>query len=106
MALSEMRTEAGAVDDAATFAARAAEAAVSSGDNVLQGRAWMTMGDAYYESEPAESAASYKRALTAWGDSEDTASMEAIGDFDHRDSEGFLGVLGVGARVLNTSGQV
>ena len=38
--------------------------------------------------------------------SEDTASMEAIGDFDHRDSEGFLGVLGVGARVLNTSGQV
>ena len=37
--------------------------------------------------------------------SEDTASMEAIGDFDHRDSEGFLGVLGVGARVLNRSGQ-
>jgi len=37
--------------------------------------------------------------------SEDTASMEAIGDFDHRDSEGFLGVLGVSARALNTSGQ-
>ena len=37
--------------------------------------------------------------------SEDTASMEDIGDFDHRDSEGFLGVLGVGARALNTSGQ-
>ena len=37
--------------------------------------------------------------------SEDTASMEAIGDFDHRDSEGFLGVLGVGARALKTSGQ-
>ena len=30
--------------------------------------------------------------------SEETASMEAIGDFDHGDSEGFLGVLGVGAR--------
>lgn len=38
--------------------------------------------------------------------SEDTASMEAIGDFDHRDSEGFLGVLGVGVRALSTSGQV
>jgi argininosuccinate synthase len=36
---------------------------------------------------------------------EDTASMEAIGDFDHRDSEGFLGVLGVSARVLNQAGQ-
>ena len=30
--------------------------------------------------------------------SEETASMEAIGDFDHSDSEGFLAVLGVGAR--------
>ena len=38
--------------------------------------------------------------------SEDTASMEAVGDFDHRDSEGFLGVLGVSARALNSSGQV
>jgi argininosuccinate synthase len=38
--------------------------------------------------------------------SEDTASMEAVGDFDHRDSEGFLGVLGVGARALNSSGQI
>ena len=37
--------------------------------------------------------------------SEDTASMEAIGDFDHRDSEGFLGVLGVGARALKKAGQ-
>ncbi len=37
---------------------------------------------------------------------EDAASMEAIGEFDHQDSEGFLGVLGVSARVLNTSGQV
>lgn len=37
--------------------------------------------------------------------SEDTASMEAIGDFDHRDSEGFLGVLGVSARALNHAGQ-
>ncbi len=38
--------------------------------------------------------------------SEDTASMEDIGDFDHRDSEGFLGVLGVSARALNKAGQV
>ena len=30
--------------------------------------------------------------------SEETASMEAMGDFDHADSEGFLAVLGVGAR--------
>lgn len=37
--------------------------------------------------------------------SEDTASMEAIGDFDHRDSEGFLGVLGVSARALHQAGQ-
>ena len=38
--------------------------------------------------------------------SEDTASMEAIGDFDHRDSEGFLGVLGVSARALQQAGQI
>jgi len=38
--------------------------------------------------------------------SETTASMEAVGDFDHQDSEGFLGVLGVGARALNTAGQI
>ena len=37
--------------------------------------------------------------------SEDTASMEDIGDFDHKDSEGFLGVLGVSARALNQAGQ-
>ncbi len=37
--------------------------------------------------------------------SEDTASMEAVGDFDHRDSEGFLGVLGVSARALHSAGQ-
>ena len=37
--------------------------------------------------------------------SEDTASMEDVGDFDHSDSEGFLGVLGVGARALNQAGQ-
>ena len=37
--------------------------------------------------------------------SEDTASMEDIGDFDHRDSEGFLGVLGVSARALNQAKQ-
>jgi len=38
--------------------------------------------------------------------SEETASMEAIGDYDHRDSEGFLNVLGVGARAAHTSGQI
>ena len=31
--------------------------------------------------------------------------MEAIGDFDHGDSEGFLGVLGVGARASAVAGQ-
>ena len=38
--------------------------------------------------------------------SEDTASMEDIGDFDHQDSEGFLQVLGVSARALNLAGQI
>ena len=37
--------------------------------------------------------------------SETTASMEGVGDFDHKDSEGFLGVLGVSARALKSSGQ-
>lgn len=37
--------------------------------------------------------------------SEETASMEAIGDFNHADSEGFLAVLGVGARALSVAGQ-
>ena len=37
--------------------------------------------------------------------SEDTSSMEDVGEFDHRDSEGFLGVLGVSARALNRAGQ-
>ncbi len=32
--------------------------------------------------------------------SEETASMESVGDFDHKDSEGFLSVLGVGARAV------
>lgn len=38
--------------------------------------------------------------------SEDTASMEAVGEFDHRDSQGFLGVLGVSARALHSAGQI
>ncbi|MCX6746163.1 MAG: argininosuccinate synthase [Candidatus Parcubacteria bacterium] len=38
--------------------------------------------------------------------SESTASMEKIGSFNHQDSEGFLGVLGVGARALNAAGQI
>lgn len=38
--------------------------------------------------------------------SEATASMEDVGEFDHRDSQGFLGVLGVSARALNTAGQI
>ena len=37
--------------------------------------------------------------------SADTASMEDVGEFDHVDSQGFLGVLGVGARALQRSGQ-
>ena len=37
--------------------------------------------------------------------SESTASMEDVGDFDHVDSEGFLRVLGIGARALNVAGQ-
>ena len=35
----------------------------------------------------------------------DTSSMEETGEFDHRDSQGFLGVLGVSARALNHAGQ-
>jgi argininosuccinate synthase len=38
--------------------------------------------------------------------SEADASMEAIGEFDHADSEGFLGVLSVSARALANAGQV
>lgn len=37
---------------------------------------------------------------------EDAASMEAVGDFDHRDSTGFLGVLGVSARILSQADQI
>jgi argininosuccinate synthase len=33
-------------------------------------------------------------------------SMEAEGTFDHKDSEGFLGVLGVHARALAMAGQI
>ena len=38
--------------------------------------------------------------------SEETASMEAVGDYDHRDSEGFLNVLGVGAKADHAAGQI
>ena len=38
--------------------------------------------------------------------SEANASMEAIGSFDHADSEGFLRVLQVSARALAVNGQV
>jgi len=34
------------------------------------------------------------------------SSMEACGEFDHTDSEGFLRVLGVNARALNLKGQI
>ena len=37
--------------------------------------------------------------------SEETSSMEAIGDFNHADSEGFLAVLGVSAKALSAAGQ-
>jgi len=38
--------------------------------------------------------------------SEETASMEDVGDYDHRDSEGFLNVLGVGAKAEHAAGQI
>lgn len=38
--------------------------------------------------------------------SEENASMEGVGDYNHTDSEGLLRVFGVSARVLATSGQV
>jgi argininosuccinate synthase len=38
--------------------------------------------------------------------SESNASMEAIGEFDHADSEGFLRVLQVSARALAANKQV
>lgn len=38
--------------------------------------------------------------------SEETSSMEAVGDFNHADSEGFLRVLGVSARAVAAAGQV
>ncbi len=38
--------------------------------------------------------------------SEENASMEGIGSYNHADSEGLLRVFGVSARVLATSGQV
>ena len=36
----------------------------------------------------------------------DASSMEGVGDFDHKDSEGFVRVLQVSARALRASGQV
>lgn len=38
--------------------------------------------------------------------SEETASMEKVGSFNHADSEGFLRVLGVTARALNAAKQI
>lgn len=38
--------------------------------------------------------------------SEENASMEGVGSYNHADSEGLLRVLGVSARVLATSGQI
>jgi argininosuccinate synthase len=38
--------------------------------------------------------------------SEANASMEAIGTYNHADSEGLLSVLGVSARVLSSAGQI
>jgi argininosuccinate synthase len=38
--------------------------------------------------------------------SEENASMEGVGDYNHGDSEGLLRVFGVSARVLATSGQI
>ncbi len=38
--------------------------------------------------------------------SEENASMEAVGEFDHADSEGFLRVLSVSAKALAAAGQI
>ena len=38
--------------------------------------------------------------------SEETASMEDVGDFNHADSEGFLSVLGVSAKALAVANQI
>lgn len=38
--------------------------------------------------------------------SEDNASMEAIGEYDHSDSEGLLRVLGISAKALKQAGQI
>jgi len=38
--------------------------------------------------------------------SESTASMEKVGSFDHKSSEGFLEVLGTGAKALNAAGLI
>lgn len=38
--------------------------------------------------------------------SETAASMEKVGEFNHADSEGFLNVLGVSARILARTGQI
>ena len=38
--------------------------------------------------------------------SEEATSMEAVGDFDHSDSEGLLRILSLGARVKADSGQI
>jgi argininosuccinate synthase len=38
--------------------------------------------------------------------SEENASMSRVGAFDHKDSEGFLQVLGVGARTASHAGQI
>jgi argininosuccinate synthase len=40
------------------------------------------------------------------GYSETAASMEKVGEFNHADSEGFLNVLGVSARILARMGQI
>ena len=38
--------------------------------------------------------------------SEELSSMEAVGDYDHRDSEGFLNVLSVGAKAQHAAGHI
>ena len=38
--------------------------------------------------------------------SPELSSMEAVGDYDHRDSEGFLNVLSVGAKAEHSAGQI
>lgn len=67
-------------EDAAAAAAwgeRAASHAAAAGDSLLEGQAWMAAGDARFEDAPADAAAAYERALSAWGQAPQTLGWRA-----------------------------